>query len=187
MSTPPVVLLIKAYRFGEKCAVVDTAAAVGDPQAITLSSFLQSQLSSKISFNDDQIVQIKSGTTDIKNLLSFPVSTVLPILKIGDGTNTIILKIDSPRRGNANEANNTNSNKESTTVIDGPDYLIEESQMDFFKLETSRSYDDVIHFQEAQLITKSNRASFLLQYEDEPTYDQQGMAVIAEKMPNPLS
>ena len=183
MSVPSV-LCIKAFQLGGKTAIVDVAVVVPqDPETTTLSSFLQSKLSSDISFTDEQIYQIKVGTTDIKSLIPFPLSTVLLLFK--SGANTITLKINAPRHARRTTPADDDGRQRTPPLRNGNAFLLTDNVWEFHTLETVPSYEDVIGYQDAEQINKESRASFIRNYEGKPRYDDQIQAIIAKKISKP--
>jgi len=81
-----VILYIKAYRFGESSPFADAIAVVDDTKSITLSTFLNSELSSKVTYDDNEIISLTAANTNVKALLALPMSrAIFALKKVCDG------------------------------------------------------------------------------------------------------
>ena len=107
------VLLIKVYLSGTQSPIANHAAVIESPSAVTLSTVLQSKLTTDgFTYADDQIVEIKTTDgTNIKELLSLPCSKLMSILK-KKNESEIVLKVNAPDPRCASEVATNSSGEE---------------------------------------------------------------------------
>ena len=63
--------------------------------------------------------------------------------------------------------------------------LMDEAQLQFYLIESERSYDDIMEFQRADKNKTRGRRAFITNYINKPTYPQQLGGIMAKILNNP--